>query len=167
MNETALPKAADSAPRGIRRIVSAPVLLWLSAGIPVLIHIITAIRNVLAGHHQVLPAFQSFEGGLTDALSVYVTLFFKPETAETSYRLFALWLLVILGLAIFDALRAGDRLPSGVASFIGYFFAGVILLALVTPAVWFLFGSWGPAAVEFAPPLIFGVIAVLLIRDSN
>lgn len=142
-------------------------LAALLVAIPSLLHFFSAYRSVKTGLHEIVPTvFSSGETGLTGWLTIYRHLFFKPASTVALIRIYALWILVLLVLSIYLALRSGARLPSGVGSFIAYGLSALVMLAMATPAVWYVLGSWGPAAAEFAPPVILTLVALLMLRSG-
>lgn len=94
-------------------------------------------------------------------------LFVKPETAVATIRLAAFWTLVLLALCIYTSLHAGMRLPHGIVAFIGHGLATLLALAVVTPSVWWLFGTWGAVAVELLTPLVPTAVCFTVIRTTH
>lgn len=127
------------------------------------IHLVLVIRNIQAGVHELLPAYGSMETG---SLEVWIEniprLFFKPDTLLPVLRMYALWIFFFVFLCIYGALRIGDSVPRGVLMLLSAGLAVIVLLLVVTPATWILFGERGPMAVELVPPFVLGGIAWLI-----
>ena len=141
---------------------------WVVAGIPFLVHLIWGIRNSLHGAHQNIAPFGDLAGEeLSVWANTFVQLFVRPGTGLQAVHLYTFWLLALLALSIYGALRAESDIAHGVLLFISHTLAGAIMLAVVTPAIWILFGGAGPLASEFVPPILLFMIAVFLGRDSG
>lgn len=144
---------------------------WLGIAVPFAIHMGLAVVNLRLGHHEVVPVFADVSGAdLIVLLRTYATLFVRPETWSVMARLYALWTVVFLVLSVCWALRAETSILSGVTLFAAHGLAAVLILALITPALWVLLAGWGPGAVEMTPPLVLGFIGVLLTvgaRDAS
>ncbi|HEX6990010.1 MAG TPA: hypothetical protein VF282_11135, partial [Bacillota bacterium] len=76
-----------------------------------------------------------------------------------------LWMLVLLVTSVYTSLRAGMSLPHGVLTFVGYALTSAIILGVATPAVWYVFGPYGPPAAAFVPPLAMTAVALLSLRN--
>lgn len=142
-------------------------VVWIVVGTSVATHMILAARSVLEGAHLAVPPFDQMGGGLRDWGIVYRNLFFYPEAREPTLRMLALWVLVLLGLAVFASYLEGRHLLAGVLIFLSYCIATLVTLAATLPAVWILFGGWGPAAVAFVPPLVLGLSGLLVARGTR
>lgn len=131
-----------------------------------LLHLAIAYHNLTNGLYKKVPAVSAVAGtGLTGWLSAYRLLFFKPEITVTTARIYAFWILVILFLAIYLALRSGQRLPSGVGTFVAYLLSALIMVSIATPAIWYVTGSWGPALVELVPPVLMTTVALMMLKS--
>ncbi len=136
---------------------------WLGIAVPFAIHMGLAMGNMRLGYHEVVPVFADISGAdLMVLLRTYATLFVRPETWAVMARLYALWTVAFLVLSVCWALRADTNILSGVTLFAAHGLAAVLILAVITPALWVLLAGWGPGVVELAPPLVLGFIGVLL-----
>ena len=141
---------------------------WILAAVPFVLHVSVAIRNVRAGYHIGVPEIREVMGeGVVTWLLTYAKLLASPETQVTMIWLYSLWALVLVGLSIHAALRAGERLMFGVSLFLGHAVGAGVFLAVLIPAVWVLFMGMGPAAREFVPPLVLLGISLWMERATR
>lgn len=141
-----------------------PVVLTV---VPVLLHYYFAFAQVKTGVYQLVPTiYETSEDGIAGWFTNYKLLYIKPETAIITSRLLAMWVLVLLVLAVYLALQSGQSLPSGIGSFLAYGLSALVMLAVIAPAAWYAFGRLGPMVVEFVPPTIFTLVTLLMIRSA-
>lgn len=160
------PTGVNPTASGRKRLALSSVIPMVPAIVTALLHFGAAFNSIKLGLHKSVPTvFASGGMGLTGWLTTYRLLLFKPETTINVARIYALWILVMLFMAVYLALRSGQRLPSGIGSFVAYLLSAMIMVAIATPAIWYVFGSWGPAAVEFVPPVLLTVVTLLMLKS--
>ncbi|MFP4200842.1 MAG: hypothetical protein ACLFS8_05450 [Clostridia bacterium] len=136
---------------------------WIAIAGMLLGHGWLVLTNIEAGVHEVLPAYTEMEVGSVEAwIDTIPRLFFKPQTVFAVLRMYSLWIFFYVFLCIYGAMRVGDSIPRGVLTLVSVCLAVIVLLLVVTPAAWILFGDRGPLAVEIVPLVILGGIAMLL-----
>lgn len=156
--------APPRAPKGRHRRLPAGWAAWLLVLVVAVGHLAVAIQTVGAG--AVVPAIGQLRGAdILDWIQTLLALFVRVDAAWDTSRLLALWMLVLMVTSVYTSLRAGMSLPHGVLTFVGYALTSAIILGVAIPAVWYVFGDFGPVAAEFVPPVAMTAVAVLSLRN--
>lgn len=161
---------AGASPESAQAATGAVVLkflrahaVWAVIAVPFVVHIVVAVQNLRYGQQRVVPEFSDVSGaGLTVVLRTFGELFVRPETWQEMARLYALWTVIFLVLAIYRAVKSESNILYGVTLFLSHGLAAVLILAVITPSLWVLLRGVGPVAVDLAPPLVMLFIGVLL-----
>jgi cellulose synthase/poly-beta-1,6-N-acetylglucosamine synthase-like glycosyltransferase len=135
-----------------------PTLVWVAVAVPVLVHFYIAI-----GHLNTGKSFGHADASLLGGIGGWILRYYGSVDNQS---VFALWILALLGYAIYASAAKGGTLVDGVSMFVRNIFAIVLILAIATPAVWIVFRNAGPQAAELVAPVVLTLGAVFLIRGG-
>ena len=141
-----------------------PALVWAAVAVPALFHFAIAVGHVSSGKISGQTDGGSIFGGLGGWIARYYGSAGRGITDNQS--VFAIWILALLGYAIYATARREGPLVEGVGMFLRNLFAVVVILAIATPAVWVVFGSSGSKAVEFVAPVVLTLGGIFIIRGA-